>query len=65
MTAAACEPAGGGRRPRRSSLHSLVFDGVYTRTTPTARPIFHRLPPPTDADITALLTRLHRRAVGA
>ena len=42
-------------------FHSLVLDGVYTRATPTARPIFHRLPPPTDADITTLLTQLHRR----
>jgi hypothetical protein len=42
-------------------FHALVFDGVYTRPTLTARPVFHRLPPPTDADITALLTRLHRR----
>src|SRR5206468_581833 len=36
--------------------------GVSTRSTPTARPVFHRLPPPTDADIVALLTRLHHRA---
>jgi hypothetical protein len=42
-------------------FHSLVLEGVYTRPTPTARPIFHRLPPPTDADILALLTRLHHR----
>ena len=42
-------------------FHALIFDGVYTRATPTARPRFHRLPPPTDADIAALLTRLHRR----
>ncbi len=34
---------------------------MYTRASPTARPVFHRLPLPTDADITALLTRLHRR----
>jgi Putative transposase len=39
----------------------LLFDGVYTRASPTARPRFHRLPPPTDADIGMLLTRLHRR----
>ena len=31
-----------------------------TRATPIARPIFHRLSAPTDADITTLLTRLHR-----
>jgi hypothetical protein len=29
--------------------------------SPTARPRFHHLPPPTDADITALLTPVHRR----
>jgi Putative transposase len=42
-------------------FHALIFDGVYTRPTPTARPVFHRLPPPSDADIAALLTRLHGR----
>jgi hypothetical protein len=42
-------------------FHALIFDGVYTRATPTARPRFHRLPPPTDADIAALLARVHRR----
>jgi hypothetical protein len=41
--------------------HALLFDGVYTRATPAARPRFHRLPPPTDADIAPLLTRLLRR----
>jgi hypothetical protein len=54
-----------GRRPCRIFLnvhfHALLFDGVYTRASPTARPRFHHLPPPTDADITALLTRVHRR----
>jgi Putative transposase len=39
----------------------LLFDGVYTRTSPTARPVFHRLPPPTDADIAVLLARVQRR----
>lgn len=42
-------------------FHALLFDGVCTRASPTVRPRFHRFPPPTDADITALLTRLHRR----
>jgi transposase-like zinc-binding protein/putative transposase len=42
-------------------FHSLVLDGVYTRPTPTAQPVFHRLPPTTDADIAALLTRLQRQ----
>ena len=51
----------GGALNANVHFHSLVFDGVYTRATPSARPVFHRLPPPTDADIAALLTRLHRR----
>jgi hypothetical protein len=34
---------------------------VYTRATATSRPRFHRVPPPTDADIAGLLTRVHRR----
>jgi hypothetical protein len=42
-------------------FHALIFDGVYTRATPQARPVFYPLPPPTDADIAALLTRRHRR----
>lgn len=33
----------------------------YTRANPTARPVFHRLPPPTDADIAVLLVRVQRR----
>jgi hypothetical protein len=28
-------------------FHALLLDGVYTRPTPRARPVFHRLPPPT------------------
>jgi hypothetical protein len=42
-------------------FHALLFDGVYTRTSPTARPVFHRLPPPTDTDIAVLLARVQRR----
>jgi hypothetical protein len=42
-------------------FHALLFDGVYTRASPTARPVFHRLPPPTDAGIAELLTQVHRR----
>jgi Putative transposase len=34
---------------------------LYTRASPTARPVFHRLPPPTDADIAGLLARVQRR----
>jgi hypothetical protein len=51
----------GGALNTNVHFHSLVFDGVYTRATPIARPTFHRLSAPTDADITTLLTRLHRR----
>jgi hypothetical protein len=40
---------------------SVELAGVYTRASPTARPRFHHLPPPTDADIAALLTGVHRR----
>jgi hypothetical protein len=51
----------GGALNANVHCHALIFDGVYTRPTPTTRPVFHRLPPPSDADIAALLTRLHRR----
>jgi hypothetical protein len=51
----------GGALNANVHFHALLFDGVYTRATPQARPVFHPLPPPTDADIAALLTRLHRR----
>ncbi len=51
----------GGALNTNVHCHALIFDGVYTRATPTARPRFHRLPPPTDADIAALLARVHRR----
>jgi Putative transposase len=51
----------GGSANLNVHFHALLFDGVYTRASPTARPRFHRLPPPTDADIGMLLTRLHRR----
>ncbi|MBI4012155.1 MAG: transposase [Candidatus Rokubacteria bacterium] len=51
----------GGALNANVQFHALIFDGVYTRPTPTTRPVFHRLPPPSDADIAALLTRRHRR----
>ncbi|MGH7264852.1 MAG: transposase zinc-binding domain-containing protein, partial [Candidatus Rokuibacteriota bacterium] len=51
----------GGALNANVHFHALTFDGVYTRATPTARPVFHRLPPPSDADIAALLMVLHRR----
>ena len=54
----------GGSANLNVHFHALLFDGVYTRATPTARPVFHRLPPPTDADIAVLLARVQRRVRG-
>jgi hypothetical protein len=51
----------GGAANLNVHFHSLILEGVDTRPTSRARPVFHRLPPPTDPDIAALLTRLHRR----
>jgi hypothetical protein len=51
----------GGSANLNVHFHALLFDGVYTRASPTVRPVFHRLPPPTDADIAALLVRVQRR----
>jgi hypothetical protein len=51
----------GGSANLNVHFHALLFDGVDTGASPTARPVFHRLPPPTDADIAALLTRVHGR----
>jgi hypothetical protein len=51
-------------QPRWQGVYRLLFDGVYTRATPTARPVFHRLPPPTDADIAVLLARVQSRVRG-
>ena len=51
----------GGSANLNVPFHALLFDGVYTRASPTARPVFHRLPPPSDADIAALLARVERR----
>jgi hypothetical protein len=51
----------GGSANFNVHFHALLFDGVYTRPSPTTRPRFYRLPPPTDADIAQLLRRLHRR----
>jgi len=42
-------------------FHSLVLDGVFTRPTVPAAPVFHALPPPTDAEIAAVLERVHAR----
>ena len=51
----------GGSANLNVHFHALLFDGVYTRPSPTTRPRFYRLPPPTDADIAQLVRRLHRR----
>lgn len=42
-------------------IHALVADGVFERTD--ERPRFHRLPPPTDSDVTALLERIADKVV--
>ena len=42
-------------------FHSLVLDGVFTRSTPTAGPEFHPLPLPTDAEIAKILEQVHDR----
>jgi hypothetical protein len=46
-------------------LHSLVLDGVYTRPSPDATPVFHPLPPPTDQEIGTVLERVHARVLSA
>jgi hypothetical protein len=51
----------GGSLNTNVHFHAFIFDGVYTRASPTARPVFRRLPPPTDADIATLLARVERR----
>jgi hypothetical protein len=42
-------------------LHSLVLDGVYTRPTPEAVPVFHPLPAPTDDEVAKILERVHEQ----
>ncbi len=42
-------------------VHSLVLDGVYTRPTPEAPPVFHPLPAPTDEEVAKILERVHDR----
>jgi hypothetical protein len=42
-------------------LHSLVLDGIYTRPTPEAVPVFHPLPAPTDDEVAKILERVHER----
>ena len=38
-------------------FHSLVLDGVFSRPTPGAAPVFHPLPAPTDEEIAQILER--------
>jgi hypothetical protein len=38
-----------------------VLDGVFTRSTPTAVPEFHPLPPPPDEEIAKILEQVHDR----
>ena len=44
-------------------VHALLPDGVFTRPggDPDARPKFHELPPPADADLATLLAKLAKR----
>jgi Transposase zinc-binding domain/Putative transposase len=42
-------------------FHSLVLDGVFSRPTPGAAPVFHPLPAPTDEEIAQILEQLHAR----
>jgi len=42
-------------------IHSLVLAGVFTRSMPTAAPVFHALPAPTDAEVAEVLGKFHRR----
>jgi hypothetical protein len=46
-------------------VHTLIADGVFAREDENAagRPRFHRLPPPTDADVAALLRTIARRMI--
>lgn len=51
----------GGSLNLNVHLHSLVLDGVFTRSAPTAAPVFHDLPAPTDEEVAQVLERVHRR----
>ncbi|MBN1669737.1 MAG: transposase, partial [Kiritimatiellae bacterium] len=42
-------------------LHVLVLDGVYARPAPDGPRLFHRLPDPTEAEISTLLSALRAR----
>jgi len=41
-------------------FHSLLVDGVFTRE-PDEAPVFHELPPPTDAEVADLVAEVSRR----
>ena len=38
-----------------------MLDGVLTRSTPTAAPVFHALPPPSDEQIAKILEQVYDR----
>ena len=40
---------------------ALVLDGVFTSKSPLAPPAFHEAVPPTDQDVVAVTTIVHRR----
>jgi hypothetical protein len=42
-------------------FHSLVLEGVYTRSSSQAAPRFDPLPPPTDEEIAKILEQVHHR----
>jgi hypothetical protein len=42
-------------------FHTLVLDGVFSRPTPGAAPVFHPLPAPTDEEIVQILEQIHER----
>jgi hypothetical protein len=54
----------GGSLNLNVHVHSLVLDGVFTRCTPTAVPVFRALPAPTDDDVAQVLEQVHHRVLG-
>jgi hypothetical protein len=51
----------GGALNLNVHFHSLVLDGVFTRSQPTAAPVFHALPAPTDAEVADVLDHVYGR----
>jgi hypothetical protein len=49
------DPALRGAQNLNVHFRSLVLDGVFTRSQPTAAPVFHALPAPTDAEVADVL----------